>query len=125
MIMVDVKEKKIVKKDDIEENYKQTQPNLFGFRGYSADIISTLKNSGIEVSTPEIWDTNLSRLGQDNNSSIMRHIGSTLDRMEDNQKTSDYELQNQMKHPFLRNPFLYVFIGYAIYFTISMILILL
>jgi len=122
--MTDEKEKKILKNDDIEEKYTQKQPNLFGFRGYSADIISTLKNSGIEVSTPQIWDTNLSRLGQDNKSSIMRHLGRTIDRMEDNQKTSGYMLQNQMKHPFLRNPFLYIFIGYLIFFTISMIFIL-
>jgi len=113
--MADEKEKKIGKKDT----------NLFGFRGYSADIISTLKNSGIEVSTPEIWDTNLSRLGQDNKSSIMRHMGRTLNRIEENQKISDYELQNQMKHPFLRNPFLYIFMGYMIFFIISMTLIFL
>lgn len=110
--------------DEKEKKDKIIESNLFGFRGYSADIISTLKKSGIEVSTPEIWDKNLSNIGRDTNSSILRHVSRTVDRIEENQKTSDYVAQNYMKHPILRNPFLYIFIAYSIFFTISMILFL-
>ncbi len=124
MYMVDDKEKKIVKKSEIKKDYNDNQSNLFGFRGYSADIVSSLENSGLEVSMPKIWDTNLSRLGQNNTGSIMRHLGRTLDRMEENEKSNDYALQNQMIHPLLKNPFLYIFIAYSIFFTISMIMFL-
>ena len=46
--MIIDKEKKLTEKEEIEEDKHNEETNLFGFRGYTTDIFSTLQNSGME-----------------------------------------------------------------------------
>ena len=124
--MDEEKSKKKNKKDEAFSDDFEIRSNLFGSRGgYTDDIFSTIKNTGLEVSTPEIWDTDLSNLTNQNRSSVMRHIGKTMKLIEDKEAANNAAIQNRMNHPFLKNPFFYVFIAYGIFMAFSLILLFL
>ncbi|NHI94264.1 MAG: hypothetical protein EAX96_17360 [Candidatus Lokiarchaeota archaeon] len=117
-----------MKKQKVDKNIidkAKNKSNIFGFRGYTDDIFSILENSGIEVSTPQIWDTNLSNITENNRSSIMRHLGKTIKFMEDNEVVNNAIIQGKLNHPMLKSPFFYILIAYTIFMALSFIFILL
>ena len=118
-------EEKIKKKHQKDEEISddiRIRNDIFGSRGYSDDIFSTIKNAGLEVSTPVIWNTELSNITDQNRGSVMRHLGRTIKLMEDKEVATNAAIQNRLNHPLLKNPFFYVFIAYGIFMVFSFIL---
>ena len=121
-MMDEEKIKKKRQKDEYVSDEIRIKTDLFGSRGYSEDIFSTIKNAGLEVSTPVIWNTDLNKLTDQNKGSVMRHLGKTIKLMEDKKAANNAAIQNRLNHPLLKNPFFYVFIAYGIFMVFSFIL---
>ncbi|MHA1784594.1 MAG: hypothetical protein ACTSVY_08040 [Candidatus Helarchaeota archaeon] len=114
-------EKKLKK----EQNPKKSTENeisLLGFRGYTEDIFSTIKNTGLSISVPEVWNKDISNLIENKTNSSVRHIGKTIKLMKEKQAINIQNIHQKMSHPLLRNPFTYIFIIYMTFLIFSIIM---